>query len=578
VLSIRSRFVLAAAVATIPLVVLVTYAAFVRYNSDRARAETRASTRAVIFATLLAQENLRRAPTNAQLANAVSLLPAVPQAQTFVFTTAGQVVTRVGDAGARLQSLREAENALGGTDHTFHATGVDGTSRVWGVSQVGAGPFNVAFGLPGAAVYGSSRSALERDLALAAAAALAALIGAYLLAGRVTMPLSRRSAELQVANAALEAANEAKNEFLSRMSHELRTPLAAILGFNELLSLSDIDQQPKRWAAMSLTASKHLLDLVNEVLDLARIEAGELSISPETVPLRPLLDEAIELMEPLAAARAVTIHAPTMSGGYGYVRADRQRLKQVLINLISNAIKYNRDAGEVRIDVGPGGGDRARISVTDTGMGIDEASRARLFIPFERLETSTIVEGVGLGLALSRTLTEAMGGAIGLESTPGEGSTFWVELAGAEPVAVARLSEEIHPILAVRAGQEQRSLLYIEDTDANVRLVEEILTRRPSIKLLPAMIGSLGLELAREHEPDLILLDLHLPDINGADLLEQLRRDPRTRDIPVVILTADATQRQLDRLLAAGAHAYLTKPISVVELLQVIDTFIPVDA
>jgi CheY-like chemotaxis protein len=219
-----------------------------------------------------------------------------------------------------------------------------------------------------------------------------------------------------------------------------------------------------------------------------------------------------------------------------------------------------------------------RISVTDTGMGISEGSRSRLFIPFERLDTTTIVEGVGLGLALSRMLTEAMGGSIGVESVPGEGSTFWIELAGAEPVAVERLSDELHPVLAVRPGQRERSLLYIEDTDANVRLVEEILTRRPSIKLLPAMIGSLGLDLAREHRPDLILLDLHLPDINGADLLEQLREDARTRDIPVVILTADATQRQLDRLLAAGARAYLTKPIGVVELLQAIDRFIPVEA
>jgi CheY-like chemotaxis protein len=260
------------------------------------------------------------------------------------------------------------------------------------------------------------------------------------------------------------------------------------------------------------------------------------------------------------------------------VRADRQRLKQVLINLISNAIKYNRESGEVRIEVGSHDPDRVRLTVTDTGIGIDEASRARLFVPFERLDTTTIVEGVGLGLALSRTLTEAMGGAIGFESTPGEGSTFWVELVGAEPVAVERLSEEIHPILAVHPGQGERSLLYIEDTDANVRLVEEILTRRPSIKLLPAMIGSLGLELAREHRPDLILLDLHLPDINGAELLEELRSDARTMDIPVVILTADATQRQLDRLLAAGARAYLTKPIGVVELLQVIDKFIPIGA
>jgi signal transduction histidine kinase/ActR/RegA family two-component response regulator len=556
----------------------VTYAAFVRYDSDRTRADTRAASRAQTIATLVAERNVLRPPTTKQLARVVSLLPKVPHSSTVVLTQAGQVVASAGDPRARSTDGPFAQTALAHRDQAFHATGPDGTSRVWGLASVGTGPLTVAFGLPGASVYGASRRAFERDLALAAAAALTALIAAYLLAGRVTMPLSRRSAELQVANAALEAANDAKNEFLSRMSHELRTPLAAILGFNELLALSDIDQQPKRWATMSLTASRHLLDLVNEVLDLARIEAGNLSISPETVPLQPVLEEAMELMHPLAATRRVTIHAPELPPGHGYVRADRQRLKQVLINLISNAIKYNREDGEVRIAVLSLDADRVRISVTDTGLGIDQASRSRLFVPFERLDSTTIVEGVGLGLALSRTLTEAMGGSIGVDSVPGEGSTFWIELAGAEPVAVDRLSDELHPVLAVHAGQGERRLLYIEDTDANVRLVEEILTRRPSIKLLPAMIGSLGLELAREHQPDLILLDLHLPDINGADLLEQLRRDARTRDIPVLILTADATERQLERLLAAGARAYLTKPIGVVELLQAIDRFIPAEA
>jgi CheY-like chemotaxis protein len=293
------------------------------------------------------------------------------------------------------------------------------------------------------------------------------------------------------------------------------------------------------------------------------------------VPLQPLLEDAVELMQPLATSRGVTIRRIEPPPGHGYVQADRQRLTQVLINLISNAIKYNRDGGTVDVVVSAHDDDRVRISVTDTGIGIDEESRSRLFVPFERLDTTKTVDGVGLGLALSRTLTEAMGGSIGVESVPGEGSTFWIELAGAEPVAVERLNDDVHPILAVTPGQRERSLLYIEDTDANVRLVEEILTRRPSIKFLPAMIGSLGLELAREHHPDLILLDLHLPDINGADLLEQLRADSRTHDIPVVILTADATQRQLDRLIAAGARAYLTKPIGVVELLQAIDRFIP---
>jgi signal transduction histidine kinase/ActR/RegA family two-component response regulator len=394
-------------------------------------------------------------------------------------------------------------------------------------------------------------------------------------AEKMEAEIVRRSVELQEANKRLRAANEAKNEFLSRMSHELRTPLAAIMGFSELLTLSDLEEEKQRWVSQVFKASQHLLSLINEVLDLSRIESGQLSISPEPVPLMRLLDEALELMQPVAESHSVVIHPPARLAGSGYVFADEQRLKQVLINLISNAIKYNREGGDVHITIDAVDTDRVRIGVEDTGAGIDEQSQAKLFVPFERLNAGASgVEGTGLGLALSRTMIEAMGGRIGVESTPGVGSRFWIELGRGEPAAVEAASGEEDPLLAERAYARERRLLYIEDTIANVRLIEEILQSRPSIRLIPAMMGQLGLELAREHDPDLILLDLHLPDLNGEEVLAQLRADPRTHEIPVVILSADATRRQLAPLMAAGGQDYLTKPIRVRRLLEVVDEFL----
>jgi signal transduction histidine kinase/ActR/RegA family two-component response regulator len=380
-----------------------------------------------------------------------------------------------------------------------------------------------------------------------------------------------RSIELQEVNKQLRAANEAKNEFLSRMSHELRTPLTAIMGFSDLLSLTQLDERRSRWVASMLKASNHLLNLVNEVLDLSRIESGQISISLEPVSLRPLLEDALELMRPLATSHNVTVHGPADPVG-GYVFADSQRLKQIVINLISNAIKYNRAGGEVRLSVDPVGSDHVRINVSDTGDGIDKASLEKLFVPFERLNAAASgVDGTGLGLALSRTLIEAMHGSVDVSSTPGVGSTFWVELGRSEPAAVQHIRTDESLLLAVREYATERRLLYIEDTVANVRLIEAILEQRPSIRLLPAMQGQLGLELAREHRPDLILLDLHLPDLTGDEVIARLRAEPATRDIPVVVLTADATKRQIAELVATGARDYLTKPIGVRRLLEVVD-------
>jgi CheY-like chemotaxis protein len=313
---------------------------------------------------------------------------------------------------------------------------------------------------------------------------------------------------------------------------------------------------------------------VDEVLDISRIEAGELSFSLEPVPIARLLEEARGLIEPLAEARDVTVHPPRTAEGISYIRADNQRLKQVLINLLSNAVKYNREGGRVEVSVDAVGSDRVRIDVTDTGPGIDPNSIERVFIPFERLDAGSDIQGTGLGLALSQRLVEAMGGTLTVSSTPGEGSTFTVELARGEPAAVAAADTEERKVVAERTYDGERSLLYIEDTVANIRLVEEILSSRPSVRLLPAGMGSLGLELAAEHRPDLVLLDLHLPDIGGDEVLAQLRADKRTKDIPVVILSADATDSNPGPLLEAGAQAYLTKPIGVRDLLEVVDTYV----
>jgi signal transduction histidine kinase/ActR/RegA family two-component response regulator len=385
----------------------------------------------------------------------------------------------------------------------------------------------------------------------------------------------RRSHELQATNEQLRSANSAKNEFLSRMSHELRSPLGAIMGFGQLLAFDDIDEDHRHKVSMILKASDHLLAIVDEVLDISRVEEGSLSISAEVVAVQPLIDDALELMRPLAAGMEVVIRPPEVAGGNGYVFADNQRLKQVVINLIANAIKYNRQGGEVRILIEGSGSDRIRISVVDSGKGIEQSSLDKLFVPFERLDAATSgIDGTGLGLAVSRSLVEAMGGTIGAASKPGVGSVFFVELDQGEPLAIAEPESEDDALLAVRPypGGERR-LLYIEDTVANVQVIEGILERRPTVRLIPAMLGRLGIDLAREHRPHLVLLDLHLPDLPGERVLTELQADDVTRDIPVVILSADAT-RDRAQFIASGAYAYLTKPIDLRRLLDVLDRFL----
>jgi signal transduction histidine kinase/AmiR/NasT family two-component response regulator len=388
---------------------------------------------------------------------------------------------------------------------------------------------------------------------------------------RMEADVMSRARELQELNRKLRDADTAKNEFLSRVSHELRTPLNAVLGFGELLSFSDISAEHRDWVMMILAAAQHLLQLLNEVLDISRIEAGRLTLSVEPVLAGLVIADALDMVRPLAVRTGIRLDPAPESAQY--VLADRQRLRQVLLNLLSNAIKYNHPTGTVTTAVQACPGGRLRIGITDSGQGISPEGLGKLFTPFERLDAAQAgIEGTGLGLTLSRQLIQAMGGEIGVSSNLGHGSTFWFELPAAE-AATARRPVEPDTITASPCWYTTaKTVLYVEDMIENLRLVEEILKQRPSITIIPAMLGGVGLDLAREHHPDLILLDVHLPDINGGEVIRRLHADPATRAIPVVILSADATQHQIDRLLAAGAIAYVTKPIGVRHLLQTIDS------
>ena len=381
----------------------------------------------------------------------------------------------------------------------------------------------------------------------------------------------QKASEAALAQAKKDAdrASTAKSDFLSRMSHELRTPLNAVIGYAQLLEMRSSDPKTLESTKAILKGGRHLLGLINEVLDLARIEAGKLTVSLEPIEIGGIVDHAIDLVRPIAEERGIQIVVADSVGENIYVKADRQRLVQVLLNLLTNAAKYNRPNGSISVHCSKGAQDMTRIEVCDTGMGIDEQRLGSLFKPFERLGDHA-VEGTGLGLALSRSLVELMGGTLSLISTSKNGSTFAIELPSAVAVELPNVTDA-QKVADLKLAVDNFRVVYIEDNLSNVKLLENVFEEIGGIELLPAMQASVGSRLIEDHEPDLVLLDLHLPDKPGAEVLRELRSNPNTASIPVVVLSADATENQIKRLLQAGADAYLTKPIDLPTLFAKIE-------
>jgi len=389
---------------------------------------------------------------------------------------------------------------------------------------------------------------------------------------RLDQALREKNIELQSSKSVAEKANLAKSNFLSSMSHELRSPLNAILGFAQLMdseSPPPTDAQ-KASIAQILQAGWYLLDLINEILDLAVVESGKLTLSLEPVSLGDVMLECQDMIAPQAQMHGITMRFETGEKPL-IVFADRTRLKQVLINLLSNAIKYNRPEGTVTVRCTLRTSDRVRITVTDTGAGLPPEKVAQLFQSFNRLgQEAGGEEGTGIGLVVSKRLVELMDGVIGVESTVGVGSEFWIELS----TTVAAASRGKAPDLEMPAapsrisGVVPRTLLYVEDNPANLKLIEHLIARRPDMRMLSAGDATYGIEIARSAQPDVILMDINLPGINGFDALRILREDPATSRIPVIALSANAMPRDVERGLTAGFFRYLTKPVRIHEFLE----------
>jgi signal transduction histidine kinase/ActR/RegA family two-component response regulator len=387
------------------------------------------------------------------------------------------------------------------------------------------------------------------------------------------LALQDTNVALEAARAAAEKANHAKSDFLSSMSHELRTPLNAVLGFAQLLASDNPPPGPSQQRSLDqiLKGGWYLLQLINEILDLAMIESGKVLMSQESMGLTEVLKDCQAMIGPQADKRGIRLTMPSLSRPY-FVHADRTRVKQVMINLLSNAIKYNRRGGMVMVECSEERPGTVRISVTDNGAGLPPEQMQNLFQPFNRLgQEDGAEEGTGIGLVVTKQLVELMGGSIGVHSTVGVGTTFWVELVASEEPVLALTDFDGMASPGLSEAASLRTLLYIEDNPANLALVEQLILRRSDLKMLTAIDGHTGIQLARTYHPDVILMDINLPGVSGFGCLKMLREDPSMAAIPVLALSANAMQRDIEKGLEAGFFRYLTKPINVVEFMRALD-------
>ena len=393
----------------------------------------------------------------------------------------------------------------------------------------------------------------------------------------------RKRAEEEIVKAKNEAetANKAKSEFLSRISHELRTPLNSILGFAQLLEMSDQNPQHQKAIRHILNSGRHLLGLINEVLNISQIEAGQLALAIGPVQINDIITEMVDIMHHFAEKHKITIEKPEISQNHFVVSADPLRLRQVLLNLLSNAIKYNTEGGSVHIETSVtenngNGKPYIRVLIKDTGIGISKENLSKIFLPFERTGAEkTTTEGTGLGLAVVKGLIEIMNGHIGVESEPGKGAAFWIELPADEGTGEVQHDNKEVIMNVPETREHNGTILYIEDNIPNLHLVDNTLkNHRKNVKLISGANGNDALSLALQHNPGLILLDLNLPDIHGSEVFEILKANEKTRNIPVVIISADAMPQQIDKLMKAGAKHYLTKPIKIAEFIQTIDKYL----